>query len=119
MALGWIGKETAVETLIHALNDQDSGVRRNAARALADIGSNQVVEPLISTLNDENADVRLAAALALKKCGSSELLPDLIEILRELLQTIQYNRLFILEPLASIQKCCGYYNQAIATSTRC
>jgi HEAT repeat protein len=57
----------AVEPLIAALKDGDSGVREAVAKALGAIGDARAVEPLIAALKDGEPGVRKAAAEALVK----------------------------------------------------
>ncbi|MEM6755300.1 MAG: HEAT repeat domain-containing protein, partial [Cyanobacteria bacterium P01_C01_bin.38] len=64
------GNPIAVEPLITALNDSNSGVRENAALALGKIGNPIAVEPLITALNDSNSGVRENTTLALGKIGN-------------------------------------------------
>jgi hypothetical protein len=59
----------AVESLLPALKDSDSGVRRAAAKALGDIGDARAVQPLREAANDEEQSVRKAAAKALAQIG--------------------------------------------------
>jgi HEAT repeat protein len=70
-ALVKIGDARAVEPLIEALGggDEESDVRRVAAKALGEFGDARAVEPLIEALGDEDEDVRDAAKEALKKLG--------------------------------------------------
>ncbi len=55
----------AVESVIHALNDEFESVRREAANALGIFGDSRAVEPLIQALEDKKASVRLEAIWAL------------------------------------------------------
>lgn len=57
----------AVEPLIAALKDKDSGVRMFAASSPGSIKDPWAVEPLIAALKDKDEKVRQAAAKALKK----------------------------------------------------
>lgn len=74
-ALGRIGDARAVEALVAALTDQDTGVRPAVAGALDRIDANwrkceaaqQAVPTLLAALTDQDAHVRSAAAQALKK----------------------------------------------------
>jgi HEAT repeat protein len=68
VALREIADKKAVEPLIQALNDRDSGVRGTATEALINIGKPSV-KPLIQALKDENKDVRLDAVIALGGIG--------------------------------------------------
>ncbi|MEM4245626.1 MAG: HEAT repeat domain-containing protein, partial [Candidatus Nanoarchaeia archaeon] len=61
-ALSKLGKP-AVDTLIAALNDQNSDVRREAARALGLIGDVKAVPALVRTLTDWYAEMDSAKAL--------------------------------------------------------
>jgi len=63
-ALGALKDHRAVEPLIAALEDWNSGVRDSAAGALKGIGA-PAVEPLIAALRDPNAWLRLGAARVL------------------------------------------------------
>ncbi len=105
-ALGEIG-EPAVEPLIQALKDEDSGVREKAAVALGKMGwkpgddterayylvamqkwselpelGEPAVEPLIQALKDGYSDVRERAAWALVKIGEPAVEP-LIQALKD------------------------------------
>jgi HEAT repeat protein len=64
-ALGEPKDSRAVEPLIAALKDTDSGVRRNAASALGGRRDSRVVEPLIIALKDTDSGVRRNAASVL------------------------------------------------------
>ncbi len=75
--------ESAVEPLIHALNDEHWDVRRKAAWALGNIGDARGVEPLIHALNDEHRDVREEAAWALGNIGDARGVEPLIQALRD------------------------------------
>ena len=63
--LGRIGDGRAVDPLIEALQDDDSGVREAAATALAKIGDPKAVQPLTEALEDEEPAVQIRAALGL------------------------------------------------------
>ncbi len=66
----------AVEPLIAALKDQNSGyVRERAAKALGKIGDRRAVESLIAALKDEVRDVREAATEALGGVGAPAVEP--------------------------------------------
>ena len=77
-ALGIIGGETAVKSLIAALQSDDSLVRKEAAWALGRIGSGRAVEPLIDALRDGDSDVRGNAASALGEIGGERAVERLI-----------------------------------------
>ena len=77
--LGQMGDPRAVEPLIAALTDSESGasIRDSAAKALGKIGDARAVEPLIAALKDSNWNVRKKAAEALVKLyGSGNLGAD-------------------------------------------
>jgi HEAT repeat protein len=64
------GGSEAVEPLITALKNDDSEVRSNAAKILAEIGDKQALEPLKSALADEkDEDVKKALSEAIEKLG--------------------------------------------------
>ncbi len=58
-------QEQKVERLIKELQDEDSGVRVNAAWALGEIGAVDAVPALIQALQDKGRGVRASAAGAL------------------------------------------------------
>ena len=64
----------AAPTLIQALQDPDSRVRREAALALGHIAAVDAVSALIQLLQDENEYVRFNAVSALKQIGTTEAL---------------------------------------------
>ena len=92
--------EPAVEPLIHALKDEDSGVRREAIKTLVKIGE-PAVEPLIQALKDEDSDVRRGAAWALGKIGDERAVEPLTEALEDEYQVV---REAAKKALADIQK---------------
>ena len=66
MILGSIGSEIDSESLIHALQDEDSVVRLNAVEAIGSIGGVRAIQALESSLSDEDDHVREIAAEELK-----------------------------------------------------
>ena len=56
----------AVEPLVAALKDEDSSVRSAAVEVLGKLGAMRAVEPLFAAFKDEDGDVRRAAAEALE-----------------------------------------------------
>jgi len=62
----------SVPALLTALKENDSSVRRAAAKMLGEIGDERAVEPLLIALEDKSDTVREAATEALKKTRSSE-----------------------------------------------
>ena len=75
--LGENGNKKAVEPLIHALMDEDAGIRRTAAEALGKIKDPKAVEPLIHALKDEKPAIRKDAAIALGEIGDKKALEAL------------------------------------------
>ena len=61
-----LGQNDVVNSLIHALKDNDTKVRENAAVALGEIKDARAVEPLVRALKDNNSEVRLGASSALR-----------------------------------------------------
>lgn len=83
-ALGLIGDERAVDTLIATLDDNDSFVRSSSAKALGLIGDKRAVEPLIESLVDDiNTVVRIASVSALGKLGDSIAIDTIIDIIED------------------------------------
>ena len=78
-----IKNESAVDTLIGELADNDNETRVIAALLLGWIGDERAVDPLIEMLDDENLDVRLSAALSLGWIGDTRAVDPLIEMLSE------------------------------------
>ncbi|MBM3236870.1 HEAT repeat domain-containing protein [Candidatus Poribacteria bacterium] len=68
IALASIRDERAIEPLISALEDVDSGVRQNATNTLIMVGE-PAIGPLIPLLKSQNSSVQLNAAIALREIG--------------------------------------------------
>lgn len=80
-ALGETGDERAVEPLLAALkNDETGGVRWKAAEALSKLGT-PAVAGLISALQHDDDDVRWKAAIALGEIGDPQAIAPLINVL--------------------------------------
>jgi HEAT repeat protein len=80
-ALGDIGDERAVEPLLIALkNDETGGVRWKAAEALSKLGT-PAVAGLIGALQHDDDDVRWKAAIALGEIGDPKAISPLINLL--------------------------------------
>jgi HEAT repeat protein len=80
--LGDIRDHRAVEPLIAALKDKDTGVRKAAAYALGELKDPRSVEPLIEALKDSDYGVRDRAAYALGSFPSdSRIVAPLIALL--------------------------------------
>jgi hypothetical protein len=76
-ALGRIGSIETIETLIHALKDDNGIVKANAMSALASFGD-QVLDRMISALeSDPDEDVRAGAAYVLGELGDLRSIPVL------------------------------------------
>jgi len=67
MALHNIGDQSALESLISALNDPEPLVRKSAAEALGAIGDPAAIAALQQTLEDEDSGVAAAARAALEE----------------------------------------------------
>src|SRR5262245_18136183 len=65
------GSEAAVDALIVALKDTDAGVRREAARALAELNSRRAAPALAATLKDADDDMRATIVSALGELGDA------------------------------------------------
>jgi HEAT repeat protein len=82
-ALGVIGDERAVESLIQALKDEEIDIRKTAAWALGEIKDKRAVEPLIRALTDKNFVFRVSAAEALARIGDVRAVEPLIQALKD------------------------------------
>ena len=69
--------------LIRGLSDDNSYVRRTAAKALGHLGDKRAVDPLIEALSHYDYEVRLAAAEALGRLGDKRAVDPLIEVLAD------------------------------------
>ena len=83
-------REQKVERLIKELQDEDSGVRVNAAWALGEIGAVDAVPALIQALQDPDSEVRVNVVWVLGQIGTPEAIkaaegavPDLIQALQD------------------------------------
>ncbi|HFE64868.1 MAG TPA: alpha/beta fold hydrolase, partial [Caldithrix sp.] len=82
IGLGILKDPRAIDILIHALQDEDSGVRYEASRALAKIGE-PAVEPLIAALKSENENARMGAAKALGAIKNPRAVNPLTDLLKD------------------------------------
>ncbi|MBS7281260.1 MAG: HEAT repeat domain-containing protein [Candidatus Freyarchaeota archaeon] len=73
----------AVPQLIQALKCEKKNIRREAAYSLATIGGEEALEPLLAALGDEDAEVRANAARALGRIGGSRAVEPLIKALKD------------------------------------
>ena len=89
-------QEQKVERLIKELQDEDSGVRVNAAWALGEIGAVDAVPALIQALQDPNVQVRANATYALGEIGESakDAVPALIQALKDQNKIVRRNAAF-------------------------
>ena len=90
-ALGEIGDNIAVDSLINSLNDEDYIVRGSAAWALGEINDDRAVEPLIKVLGDRDSDVRKFTAIALGNIGDSRAVESLLKRLNDKCSTVREN----------------------------
>jgi len=74
--------ETAIESFIQDLADQNVSVKMNAVKALVEIDE-PAVEPLIQALEDSNPEIRENAAHALGRMGDEKAVDPLIELLAD------------------------------------
>jgi len=84
-----IANETAIESLIQDLADQNVSVKVNAVKSLVEIGE-PAVDPLIQALKDNNPEIRENAAHALGKIGDERTVDPLIEVLADEQREVQY-----------------------------
>lgn len=63
--------EPAVPQLIQALKCEKKNIRREVACLLATVGGEKALEPLLAALGDEDAEVRANAAQSLGRIGGS------------------------------------------------
>lgn len=63
--------QAALDGLVHALEDSDPGVRRNAAVALGELRCARAIPALIDATRDQRAEVRSSAAEAIRKIASA------------------------------------------------
>ena len=92
ITLGQIGTEHGVYVLIQALkNDQDTEVRKAAARALGAIGNKALdaVPILIQALNDQDRRVRGSVAYALGQIGTAEAIKAVEKAVSTLIQALK------------------------------
>ena len=65
-------------SLISQLENRDSFLRKEAARALGELGDSRAIEPLVNALGDQNLDVRASARRALEKHADDKLTVELL-----------------------------------------
>jgi HEAT repeat protein len=82
-ALGKSAHADAMQPLLHALTDEDAGVREQAAQALAGWHEPAVIDALISALSDPDAGVQGQAARSLAQLRDARAIAPLIASLRD------------------------------------
>lgn len=85
-----VGEANAVPDLVQALRDEDTGIRRAAARALGWLGEEDAVPDLLNALEDDNPSVRRDTAGALGKISDVRAIPGLIKVLQDKQETVRY-----------------------------
>jgi HEAT repeat protein/Na+/melibiose symporter-like transporter len=81
--------QLALKDIIERLDDPDSSVQEEAARALGRIPSSQAVDALILRLLDVNSDIRVQAARSLGKIGDRKAVGALVGCLWESNEELQ------------------------------
>ncbi len=81
--------QLALRDIIEKLDDPDSSVQEEAARALGRIPSPQSVDALILHLLDHNSDIRIQAARSLGKIGDRKVVGALVGCLWESNEELQ------------------------------
>lgn len=64
-ALGLIGDDRGLDSLVNTLSDPNSDIRRAAVTAIGELGDPSPIEDVVSLLEDDNEAVRQATAFAL------------------------------------------------------
>ena len=82
-ALGWMGSERAVPSILVALTDKENKFRLCAVRALGRIGGELAASRLVEALRDGDYLVGISAAEELGKMTGSQVLPALLEAVRD------------------------------------
>ena len=80
---GQAPREAMVDALVVALKDSDAGVRRQAARTLAQIGNPRAVPALSAAMKDAEPDMRAIIASALGELGDAAAVPALRDALKD------------------------------------
>jgi HEAT repeat protein len=73
----------AMQKNIKALQDEDAGVRKEAAIALGEKGDQKAVEPLIEAMSDQDASVRVEVAIALGNSSDERTIKPLVDALND------------------------------------
>ena len=82
-ALGHLGLQRAVKSLMHAVQDPSRLVRRAAIEALGKIADPASLPALLPELQDRERDVRAAAANAIAMLGQTKAVDPLIQAWRK------------------------------------
>ena len=82
-ALGEIGSNKAVESLIQMLKDENDFIRGAAAEGLGKISNDKAVQPLIQNLRHGESHVRYETIKALGKIGSDQAIESLVKMLKD------------------------------------
>jgi HEAT repeat protein len=93
--------EQAAAELAEALNNQDPGVRRAAARALGWVGAASVVPNLINALSDADSGARRDAAGALGRVGDASAVSPLLKALKDKHPSVRYASAWALGKIGS------------------
>jgi HEAT repeat protein len=104
MSLGTIGDPRALEPLLLALTDEDSQLRKHAARALGGIGDARAVEPLLAALDDEDREVRGSAATALGMIGDPRAVEPLLALEHDAAEGGSCEKLVLLQATGALAR---------------
>jgi hypothetical protein len=101
LALGEIGSEAAIPSLLQHLGDTDKNVRWSATLALGKIGSEAAIPDLLKWLDDADENVRECAALALGEIGSEAAIPSLLQHLGDTDKNVRWSATLALGKIGS------------------
>ncbi len=90
-ALGGMGSEKSITSLINALNDENVAVRYASATALSGRSEPRVVEALIGATRDSDKYVRASAAYALGTTGATVALKALIKCAEDENEAVRFS----------------------------
>ena len=82
-AWGFLQSDVAIEALLWAVSDRDSGIRAAAANSLKRFNREAVTKALIQALDDHDPQVRISAAAALRTTGNYQAVPALQRALND------------------------------------
>ncbi len=89
--------ETAIPSLIQALEDPDEDVRKSAVRALGTSGDPRAVDPLLKRLQDGSNEVRAAAVASLGKFDDAAFSALLMKLLVDPSSSVRAKAVWILQ----------------------